>query len=356
YFDEGFRLLQLMEAHGFQPDFYTYNTLIYACAIKKNLGLARGIFRDMLERSMNPENYGLLKITEATISNMLWAYAAYIQPVKNCSWRVAKNYESLAMDALAATRETDENGASSGRLGLILSKADLDFKAQIDSDALIKAQAKSAELFRDGIGSRINEGPKEKTGSQLLKLIDVLMPPAVPSVHSTIGAESSRLMTFYLDVLKGGVTSQLLNAYLSAMINNGRFYEAWRIFLSDFRRFNVPKDGWTFQRMIRLCARTRDVPSAWRVWDEFKEWRVQVERELKTPGHDQLKLAKTKVYHSEPEEQLSNTTSKGLSSAALHGDEAALNRASQDMLALAASLEFPGENAMPAHVAGGALA
>ncbi|KAI8324801.1 hypothetical protein GQ54DRAFT_246286, partial [Martensiomyces pterosporus] len=191
------------EAHGFQPDFYTYNTLIYACAVKKNLGLARGIFRDMLERSMNPENHGLLKIDSVTISNMLWAYSSYIHPVKNCSWR---------------------------------------------------------------------DVPKEKTDRQRLALIDALMPPAVPGVHNSIGSEASRLMTFYLDVLKGDVTSQLLNAYLSAMINNGRFYEAWRTFLGDFKRFSVLKDGWTFQRMIRLCARTRDVPSAWRVWDEFKAW------------------------------------------------------------------------------------
>ncbi|KAJ2361652.1 hypothetical protein IW150_007190 [Coemansia sp. RSA 2607] len=40
----------------------------------------------------------------------------------------------------------------------------------------------------------------------------------------------------------------------------------------------------------------------------------------------------------------------------LSGDDAAMNRASKDMLALAESLEFPGDNALPTIVAGGAVA
>ncbi|ORX73732.1 hypothetical protein DL89DRAFT_207574, partial [Linderina pennispora] len=188
------------EAHGFQPDFYTYNTLIYACARKKNLGLARSIFRDMLQQSLQAKNQGLIKIDSVTIANMLWAYSSYLDPNK-----------------------TAESGS-------------------------------------------------DDTNKILIELIDALMPEQLPNKHNAIGSEATRLMAFYLDIIKGNVTSQLLNAYISAMINNGRFYEAWRTFLSDFKQFNVQKDGWTFQRMIRLCARTRDVPSAWRVWDEYKAW------------------------------------------------------------------------------------
>ncbi|KAJ1958839.1 hypothetical protein EC988_000058 [Linderina pennispora] len=347
YFDEGFRLLQLMEAHGFQPDFYTYNTLIYACARKKNLGLARSIFRDMLQQSLQPKNQGLIKIDSVTIANMLWAYSSYLDPVKNCSWKVAKSYENLAMGALEATQTSEKQG-NLGRLGQIMSKADSAFVSDITSAALVEAQAKAAEIGRSLAENKTAGSGSDDTNKMLVELIDALMPGQLPSKHNAIGSEATRLMAFYLDIIKGNVTSQLLNAYISAMINNGRFYEAWRTFLSDFKQFNVQKDGWTFQRMIRLCARTRDVPSAWRVWDEYKAWRVAVEKELQTPGSEDLTAGSTKLYKTD-----TGNRSFGNSEA---GDIEALNTASQDMMALAKGLEFPGENALPACVAGGALA
>ncbi|PIA14475.1 TPR-like protein, partial [Coemansia reversa NRRL 1564] len=204
YFDECFRLLGLMEGHGFQPDFYTYNTVIYACARKRNLGLARDIFRDMLKRSLNPEQEDLIKIDQVTISNMMWAYAGYLPAVKNY-------------------------------------------------------------LRSEG-------APKEVLDKHLVKLINALIPEVVPVANNQVASEAVRLMRFYLEDLKGEVNTRLLNAYLAALIKNGRFESAWRVVLGDFKKFGLAKDGWTFLRMIEMCARTRDVPSAWRVWDEYKSW------------------------------------------------------------------------------------
>ncbi|KAJ1941903.1 hypothetical protein FBU59_003364 [Linderina macrospora] len=100
--------------------------------------------------------------------------------------------------------------------------------------------------------------------------------------------------------------------------------------------------------MIRLCARTRDVPSAWRVWDEYKAWRVAVEKELKTPGSEKLVAGSTKLYKAgEGSRPVDDSEA---------GDIEALNTASQDMMSLAKGLAFPGENALPECIAGGALA
>ncbi|KAJ2786937.1 hypothetical protein GGI15_001098, partial [Coemansia interrupta] len=144
YFDESFRLLQLMEAHGFQPDFYTYNTLIYACARKKNLGLARDIFRDMLEKSMDPKKKGLLKIDPVTITNMMWAYSGYLYNVKTCSWKLAKKYESLAMDVLHSIKAQKEN-SSGGTTSRILTNAEHKFDVHAGILKLIEAQERAAK-------------------------------------------------------------------------------------------------------------------------------------------------------------------------------------------------------------------
>ncbi|KAJ2702394.1 hypothetical protein H4218_000874 [Coemansia sp. IMI 209128] len=358
YFDEGFRLLQLMESHGFQPDFFTYNTLLYACARKKNLGLARNIFREMLGRSMKEEHRDLVKIDEVTVSNMMWAYSSYLSPVKTCSWKVAKRFESLALDTLTAIRG---EGGDPGfpEVSDSLSKHEQKIRDIVTTTRFIDMQANVARATKglvSGTGtsssnsSVLDAGPSQ----QVLDLVNMLMPAEIPVAHNGIGSEAKRLMMFYVDVLKGGVNSRLLNAYLSAMVCNGRFEDAWRIFLGDYKRFNVPKDGWTFQSMIRLCARTRDVPSAWRLWDEFKSWRVDVEKALQTPGHEELKSLPTKVYRTESDDGPSVSTSRQQQNT--EGDAAAFERVSQGMLAVAERLEFPGDNAMPTIVAGGSLA
>ncbi|KAJ2382341.1 hypothetical protein H4S02_005792, partial [Coemansia sp. RSA 2611] len=358
YFDEGFRLLQLMESHGFQPDFFTYNTLLYACARKKNLGLARNIFREMLGRSMKEEHRDLVKIDEVTVSNMMWAYSSYLSPVKTCSWKVAKRFESLALDTLTAIRG---EGGDPGfpEVSDSLSKHEQKIRDIVTTTRFIDMQANVARATKglvSGTGtsssnsSVLDAGPSQ----QVLDLVNMLMPAEIPVAHNGIGSEAKRLMMFYVDVLKGGVNSRLLNAYLSAMVCNGRFEDAWRIFLGDYKRFNVPKDGWTFQSMIRLCARTRDVPSAWRLWDEFKSWRVDVEKALQTPGHEELKSLPTKVYRTESDDGPSVSTSRQQQNT--EGDAAAFERVSQGMLAVAERLEFPGDNALPTIVAGGSLA
>ncbi|KAJ1722646.1 hypothetical protein LPJ53_002950 [Coemansia erecta] len=352
YFDEGFRLLQLMEAHGFQPDFYTYNTLIYACARKKNLGLARDIFRDMLEKSMDPKKKGLLKIDPVTITNMMWAYSGYLYNVKTCSWKMAKKYESLAMDVLQSVKSKKDNPSDHGAASRILTNTEHKFDVHAGILKLIEAQERAAKATSELLETKTEGVPKDTRDKMYMNLIDMLMPKEVPSAHNGVGSEASRLMRYYLDVLGGSVSKQLLNAYLSAMIGNGRFEEAWRVFLGDFEKYGIPKDGWTFQRMLRLCARTRDVPSAWRIWDEYKAWRADVEKALGTPGHEKLKRSQTMVYRSSPDRNGKDEPS----ASELSGDDAALNRASKDMLALAEALEFPGDNALPTIVAGGALA
>ncbi|KAJ1728947.1 hypothetical protein LPJ61_003766, partial [Coemansia biformis] len=350
YFDECFRLLELMESHGFEPDFYTYNTVIYACARKKNLSLAREIFRDMLRRSMDPEQSDLLKIDPVTISNMMWAYAGYLPGVKNCSWRVAKRYEGLAVRALNDVKNADAALPTSS-LARTHARSEQDFQAHIITEKLVQVQEDAAQLSRDIEALEKDGAPKEVRDQHRMRLIDMLMPEKTPTAHNMIGSEAARLMTFYVDVLKGPVSTRLLNAVLAALVKNGRFDCAWRVILGDFEKFNLAKDGWTFLRMIELCARTRDVPSAWRVWDEYKAWRAGVERELKTPGHESLRPARTRVYATDPAAADLQAEERELS-----GDAAALERSRQEALALAETLTFPGDNALPACVAGGALA
>ncbi|KAJ2835913.1 hypothetical protein FBU31_001498 [Coemansia sp. 'formosensis'] len=356
YFDEGFRLLQLMESYGFQPDFFTYNTLLYACARKKNLGLARNIFREMLGRSMKEDHRDLVKIDQVTISNMMWAYSSYLSPVKTCSWKVAKRFESLALETLAAIKSEESNlGSSESKDSL--SKHERTIYDIVAATRFIDMQANVARATKGLLdGSSNNSNTLGETPSQqILDLVNMLMPAEIPVAHNGIGSEAKRLMTLYVDVLKGKVNTRLLNAYLSAMVCNGRFEDAWRIFLGDYKRFNVPKDGWTFQTMIRLCARTRDVPSAWRLWDEFKAWRVDVEKALQTPGHETLKSLPTKVYRSEGDDG-ATVSANQQSQHNAEGDAAAFARVSQGMLAVAERLEFPGDNALPTVVGGGSLA
>ncbi|KAJ1666360.1 hypothetical protein EV178_002316 [Coemansia sp. RSA 1646] len=352
YFDECFRLLHMMEAHGFQPDFYTYNTIIYACARKKNLGLARDIFKDMLKKSMDPEYQGLVKVDSITIANMMWVYAGYLKNVKCCSWKLAKSYENLAMDALAAVNGQQDGSFAAG-LNRLASRAESELcsltSTSTSTSKLIDIQSKSMDAISDAEEAVSSGEGKEKITASYLSIIDMLIPKAVPDAQKPIGSEATRLMYFYLDFMKGNVTSHMLNAYLSAAINNGRYFDAWYVYLGAFKQYNVRRDGWTFQRAIRLCARTRDVPSAWRVWDEYKAWRLDVELALGTPGCEKLQASKTRVYARDSDKFSS-------SSSALDHDQTLPNTATQGMLDLAESLVFPGENAMPDRVAGGALA
>ncbi|KAJ1648410.1 hypothetical protein J3B02_001098 [Coemansia erecta] len=358
YFDEGFRMLQLMEAQGFQPDFYTYNTLIYACARKKNLGLARSLFKDMLERSMDPSKQGLLKIDPVTITNMMWAYSGYLYNTKTCSWKMAQKHETLAMDVLHAIKAQEENSAEKAHESLAKTFSGSSILKPSHSASfakLIEAQERAARATREIIDGKSKKLPKEIRDKQNLDLINVLMPEKVPELHNSVGSEARRVMRFYVDALGGQVNVQLLNAYISAMICNGRYRDAWHAILHDFKKHDIPKDGWTFQRMIRLCARTRDVPTAWRAWDEFKAWRADVETALKTPGHEKLKRSRTAVYKTtSPDLAAGNSSLTNVSGQ--NGDEEAMNRSSREMLALAEGMEFPGENALPGVIAGGGLA
>ncbi|KAJ2828880.1 hypothetical protein IWW50_001154 [Coemansia erecta] len=349
YFDECFRLLELMEAQGFQPDFYTYNTIIYACARAKKLGLAREIFRDMLKRSMRPDQEDLLKIDAITITNMMYAYAWFLPGVKNCSWKVAKRYEGSAAKALEDVKQAGDAAVSTNGLSQVYTREEHNLDAYVASTRLIGVQEQAADASRKLQSLEEQGAAKEELDKHQMTLIDMLMPEDVPTAHNKLASEAVRLMRFYIDTVKGDVNARLLNAYLAALVCNGRFENAWRVLFGDFDKFGLPKDGWTFLWAIRLCARTRDVPSAWRVWDEFKKWRLDVERELKTPGHETLQAGRTKVFSGEKAKD-------GQQPDELHGDAAALNRATKDMLALTTTLEFSDSYNMPTNVAGGALA
>ncbi|KAJ2456020.1 hypothetical protein EV183_000363 [Coemansia sp. RSA 2336] len=340
YFDECFRLLELMEAHGFQPDFYTYNTIIYACARAKKLALARDIFRDMLKRSLRPDQEDLLKIDSVTIANMMWAYAGHLPGIKNCSWKVAKRYEGIAAKALNDVKQYDGKEPTNS-VSLVCSRKEDQANDYLTTSRLLEVQERSESISRTIEELKEQDASKESLDKHILMLVNVLLPEAVPLAHNQVASEAVRLMCFYIDKLKGEVNSRLLHAYLAALINNGRFESAWRVIFGDYEQFGLPKDGWTYLRAMQICVRTRDVPTAWRVWDEYKKWRCEVEKELKTPGSEKLKPTSTRVYKSQR---------------SVHGDKAALNRVSQEMLALTTSIEFTGANLMPTNVGGGALA
>ncbi|KAJ2156014.1 hypothetical protein GGF46_005469 [Coemansia sp. RSA 552] len=349
YFDECFRLVEQMEAHGFQPDFYTYNTVIYACARKRNLPLAREIFRDLLTRSMDPNQEDLLKIDAITLTNMMWVYAWTSPGIKNCSWKVAKRYEGIAAQALDDVKKAGHSvcthaqqrsymeGPSDDTSGVLRQR-------QLDSREAVNKCFETAERLK------ANGASRAELSKHYQELLKIVLPDRVPARVNQFASEVVRLMRFYLGTLGGNVTPQLLNSFLAAMINSGGFAGAWRVALGDFEKFGLEKNGWTFLQMIRLCARTRDVPSAWRVWDEFKAWRANVERELKTPGYESLTPGRTEVYQTKAADKESPAVSEAC------GDEATLNTASQSMLALTEALEFPGNYALPTNVAGGALA
>ncbi|KAJ2851704.1 hypothetical protein IWW36_000849 [Coemansia brasiliensis] len=340
YFDECFRLLELMEAHGFQPDFYTYNTIIYACARAKKLALARDIFRDMLKRSMRPDQEDLLKIDSVTIANMMWAYAGYLPGIKNCSWKVAKRYEGIAAKALNDVKQYDGKEPTNS-VSLVCSRKEDQANDYLTTSRLLEIQERSQSISRTIEELKGQDVSKEKLDKHIIMLVNVLIPEAVPLAHNQVASEAVRLMCFYIDKLKGEVNSRLLHAYLAALINNGRFESAWRVIFGDYEQFGLPRDGWTYLRAMQICMRTRDVPSAWRVWDHYKKWRCEVEKELNTPGHEKLKPTNTRVYKSQYP---------------MHGDKAALNRVSQEMLSLTTSIEFTGANLLPTNVGGGALA
>ncbi|KAG0179224.1 hypothetical protein DFQ29_002348 [Apophysomyces sp. BC1021] len=81
YFDEAFNLLnQMKELYGFQPDRITYNTLLAACARKKNLPIARDIFRSMLESQRTHGTESLIAPDLQTYANLFWCYASYDPP------------------------------------------------------------------------------------------------------------------------------------------------------------------------------------------------------------------------------------------------------------------------------------
>ncbi|KAJ1864038.1 hypothetical protein LPJ78_003646 [Coemansia sp. RSA 989] len=340
YFDECFRLLELMEAHGFQPDFYTYNTIIYACARAKKLALARDIFRDMLKRSLRPDQEDLLKIDSVTIANMMWAYAGHLPGIKNCSWKVAKRYEGIAAKALNDVKQYDGNEPTNS-VSLVCSRKEDQANDYLTTSRLLEVQERSESISRTIEELKEQDASKEDLDKHIVMLVNVLLPETVPLAHNQVASEAVRLMCFYIDKLKGEVNSRLLHAYLAALINNGRFESAWRVIFGDYEQFGLPKDGWTYLRAMQICVRTRDVPTAWRVWDQYKKWRCEVETELKTPGFEKLKPTSTQVYKPQR---------------SVHGHKAAFNRVSQEMLALTTSIEFTGANLMPTNVGGGALA
>lgn len=83
YFEAAFDLLyQMRTVYGFEPDQITYNTLLAACATKKDLKMAREVFRVMLQDAEQNGEESRLKPDEHTFGNLFRCYANYNPPTK----------------------------------------------------------------------------------------------------------------------------------------------------------------------------------------------------------------------------------------------------------------------------------
>ncbi|OMH81996.1 Pentatricopeptide repeat-containing protein [Zancudomyces culisetae] len=328
YFDEAFSLLAKMEMAGFKPDYYTYNTLLYACAKNKNLEMARLIFNKITES----KDKDMMRLDASSFTNLFYVYSSHLRATntltrKQAIERMVEKGESIRVVSPQDLAELNAKPQTkpSSILGMFeqLSREHDDETIQhpLVNDTGSNPGKKALDLV------------KRTEPTQLIRA--EVSPPSfnqiVPVDHSSVLEEAKQIYSFYLSIantLPSSVdykinsrelvsqsntkkaTRRVLNAYLSILVNCGDFDNAWNFYCLEYDRLGCKRDGFTLEIALNLANATRDVNMAWIVWSQFREWRLLVEKAIQ-PQKDLDAFVKLKSFESIDSELDSKFTAIG---------------------------------------------
>ncbi|OLY81933.1 Pentatricopeptide repeat-containing protein [Smittium mucronatum] len=312
YLNNALELLVKMELTGFKPDYYTYNTIIYACARNKNLEMARHIFNELIKKSNQ-----FLRLDESSFTNLFWTYASHIKHVNIRSRKDAMEY--LKNRGPVSIFPNDRNNEK--RLLKISEKNDqsiqnydtveqlqnpLDDKKSVEistsndsnskdlNNKTLVANDEVLEISKlpslDDLKSLKNL-PLETQITALNNQLDPIFLRKLPTNHKTSIIEASRVYKHFKSLVHSGsiplnslnnpdneaVTTRLLNSYLAVLVNHGEYFRAWQFYCTEFQKLGAKRDGWTIEIILFCCDIQRDIEKADLIWQQFKVWRKEVE-------------------------------------------------------------------------------
>ncbi|PVU99900.1 hypothetical protein BB560_005428, partial [Smittium megazygosporum] len=312
FFDKAIDVLVKMERAGFRPDYYTYNSLMYAASKNKNLEMARLLFSHAMDDSNE-----FMRLDTSSFSCLFWSYSSAIKQISP----ISKEDAVLAMSAREPVLDfLDPNSkhkqlSSPENQGVIADSVSeppnttassppqpVNTIDQLgDSTSDVSSHSESYKTSSDlTLSTELFSGPSlniadSKDSQSILgseKQLNPLFARDCPNTHKDILFEASRVYNFFKECLRSGVVkfdsdSQLkkqnfvanvLNAYLSVLINHGNFDAAWEVYENDFDSLGTKRDGWTIQMMLNGCDLFRDLEKAWIVFGHYKIWREGVEK------------------------------------------------------------------------------
>ncbi|KAJ1984655.1 hypothetical protein H4R33_004296 [Dimargaris cristalligena] len=311
YFTTAFTVLDQMRQHGIQPDAYTYNILIYACAMANDLPRARRLFLEMFEvaeRNRDPR----LVPNEITYSHMFLAYATIFSPVvarKIHKTKVRHQRQRTAdyqvpqpiVDLLKF--DTESPGLQEG------SDADATAADSPPGDSTAMSTVPSPAQAN---GSFQVVKPDLDAEQALEQRIDVLreadrlfhfMVQHCPTKSSTSRSNGSQGPASSSSAAR--FTNKLLNNYLSLLANYGQVKRALHLYQHTFTQLGLQPDGWTYETMLNLCSRENRFEEGRRIWKEYTTWSQAHETSLDLPKGTAPLAAQAGEGRDQPKQRLS---------------------------------------------------
>ncbi|KAF0524781.1 TPR-like protein [Gigaspora margarita] len=264
YYEEAFKVLEDMNEHGYLPDLYTYNSLVYACAHKGDIYTARKLLISMMQSArQNPS----LTPNLATFSNLFLAYSAYKisnQPIKQLK---QENNES-SHTTLSMSIVDDDNFENN----------DNDNDHNIISEEIINNTESLVETNSNNLLSKYKDHLLV-IGSDIYPLL-----PNPPITQKQILVESTILFKYILYIIEpfdtislsttkfSRITPMLFNSYLSVFEKNAYFHRTLDLYRSIVPKYNIELNGWIFITMLRSCYKHKKIEEAWSIWQDWKTW------------------------------------------------------------------------------------
>ncbi|PWA01704.1 hypothetical protein BB558_002183 [Smittium angustum] len=269
YLNQAMELLVKMEKTGFKPDFYTYNTLLYACARNKNLEMARLFFKELMNKTNE-----FLKLDESSFTNLFWVYASHIKQVTIRPRKKALEYLSSRNPISLKFGENDDPTCTENNI-----EKNSELSDPIDSE--------QNQIFLSSSLDNPTNTEIEPYSSNLPVSLPLFL-HSCPKNHKTTLVEAERVYKYFIECTddntlalqpnNGRASTRLLNSYLAVLVNHGAYYKAWRFYCEEYEKMGCKRDGWTIESILTCCDIQRDVEKAWIVWGHFKQWRQSVEK------------------------------------------------------------------------------
>lgn len=122
------------------------------------------------------------------------------------------------------------------------------------------------------------------------------LPVAVPYKHTLVAREAEWVFRQAKNA-NVEITTPLLTAYMTLHISQNQHAKAKFIYVNQFDKHNVKKDGFTFMQALESCYDSKDDTFAWKVWEDYQQFLE--ERSQQFVVNDDMTLLEQKAVEAE---------------------------------------------------------